>query len=1358
MQKNFTSETRRKFLFCFVILGLIAAFIAVPYTFRSEAGKETQDESKASKKTVSQEKDLKNYDIRTDKRAFEKIAEFRLASRKNAAEVADLRQKFVEAEADLRTKVPTLKVEYNPELRTPEVIAPETNLGRAVLTESANGPRAEILRGFVKRYESLVGVSDRQADELKVAADYTNPDGNLSFAHLKQFINGVPVFRGEVKAGFTKSGEMIRIINNLAPALNYSAVSTDFRNPADAVKAAAKYINHELKESDLRTSESVSNDLRVKFGAGGDWDVSAEKMYFPLEPGVARPAWRVLIWQPVNAYYVIVDAETGTMFWRKNITEDQTQAATFNVYANPNAMVNVADNPFPKTPGPLTPTEGAQGAAIGRTLITRTGNEAPYAFNNKGWIADGANTTDGNAVEAGLDRETPTGVDPNGKPSGNPFRSFNFAFNPGIPSNPILDGGDSPLPSGATPTPCLGTNTAPAMTEFQKASVTQLFYITNWYHDEMYRLGFTEAAGNFQHENFGRGGSGGDRISAEAQDCSGVNNANFGTPSDGLRGRMQMYLWTAPTPDFDGDLDADIVIHEITHGLSNRLHGDATGLSSAMARGMGEGWSDFYGHAMLSEPSDPIHGIYSTGSYGTYRLSRVGTSNYFYGIRRFPKAVMSFTGGPNNRPFNPLTFADIDSTQMNLNDGAFPPAFTGSPDQTHNAGEIWSSALWEVRAKFIQRLGWAVGNRRALQYVTDGMKLAPLSPTFLQERDAIIAAAQASLPAPQASDDVADIWEGFRIRGMGFSAKVLNVGSGEGDTRVTEAFDMPNLQQASAITVSDASGDGDGAAEPGENVTITVPLLNNTGRDAIGVTLQIGTGEAVNYGTIANSSSGSQTIKFTIPAASACGSTVTVTLNVDSSLGATSFTHHIILGVPTPTLTENFDTVTVPALPAGWTADSISGGVNFVTTKANPDTPENSIFALDPTTHGGGTDLTSPSIPITAPGATVSFRNRYHTESGWDGGVLEISTAGGAFKDILAAGGRFIEGGYNAALGESTNNPLNNRQAWTGDSGGYITTTAQLPAAAAGKEVKLRWRFGADDNTAEVGWNIDTIKVYGSYACSFAAPSLKSRADFDGDGKTDLSVFRPGDGNWYLQRSKDGFTAIKWGLPDDVLTPGDYDGDGKADQAVFRGGTWYILKSSDYALMALTFGFATDITVPADYDGDGKTDAAVYRPSTKTWYILKSSGGTQYFVFGDTNDKPVTGDFDGDGKADITVFRSGQWITQKSSGGVSYTSFGLPDDKLVPADYDGDGKDDVAVYRPSNGVWYMLRSSNGGVDAVQFGMTQDLPVPGDYDGDGKDDQAVFRAGVFYLNRSSSGFTGSPFGFATDKPVANALVY
>jgi subtilisin family serine protease len=270
--------------------------------------------------------------------------------------------------------------------------------------------------------------------------------------------------------------------------------------------------------------------------------------------------------------------------------------------------------------------------------------------------------------------------------------------------------------------------------------------------------------------------------------------------------------------------------------------------------------------------------------------------------------------------------------------------------------------------------------------------------------------------------------------------------------------------------------------------------------------------------------------------------------------------------------------------------------------------------------------------------------------------------------------------------------------------------------------------------------------------------------DFDGDSKSDMGVYRPDNGVWYIFRSSDGgYDATGWGLSSDKPVPGDYDGDRKTDEAVFRpaSGVWYVLQSSG-GYTGTMWGINTDIPVPGDYDGDGRTDIAVWRPDNGTWYILRSSDGNYDAIsWGLNGDTPVPGDYDGDGKTDIAVWRSniGVWFVLKSStpGSYSAVQWGLAADKPVPADYDGDGKTDIAVWRPDIGVWFVLTSGTpGSYAAMQWGLATDKPVPADYDGDGKADFAVWRpsGGVWYVLKSGTpgSYVALQWGLATDKPV------
>ena len=281
---------------------------------------------------------------------------------------------------------------------------------------------------------------------------------------------------------------------------------------------------------------------------------------------------------------------------------------------------------------------------------------------------------------------------------------------------------------------------------------------------------------------------------------------------------------------------------------------------------------------------------------------------------------------------------------------------------------------------------------------------------------------------------------------------------------------------------------------------------------------------------------------------------------------------------------------------------------------------------------------------------------------------------------------------------------------------------------------------------------------------SMPEPDGPATFDYDGDGRSDLSVRRPSNNIWYLLRETAGYTAMQFGEAGDRMAPADYDGDGKTDVAVFRpsNGTWYIYMSGSQAFQAFGWGAAGDLPVPSDRDGDGKTDLVLFRPSNNSWYTrLMANGALSSTQFGSDGDKPVVGDFDGDGRGDLALFRpsNNNWYIQKTTLGFFVQTWGAAGDIPVPADYDGDGTTDLAVFRPSTGQWFLNRSATG-INTVNWGQAGDIPVPADFDGDGKDDVAVFRPSnaTWYIVGSSTGLRVQQFGETGDVPTQSAFIY
>jgi photosystem II stability/assembly factor-like uncharacterized protein len=319
------------------------------------------------------------------------------------------------------------------------------------------------------------------------------------------------------------------------------------------------------------------------------------------------------------------------------------------------------------------------------------------------------------------------------------------------------------------------------------------------------------------------------------------------------------------------------------------------------------------------------------------------------------------------------------------------------------------------------------------------------------------------------------------------------------------------MRDAGTTLTAESCLPGNGVIDAGEDVTVSFAVTNIAGAGAAtdnlvvtllptgGVTFPTG---PVNYGVIGLGATVARDFRFSNNMG--CGDTITLTFHLqDGAIDLGNFTRKFTLGVlqtGAPTYTENFDGVTAPALPAGWTtAKTPATGTPplWVTNTTLRDTLPNSAFGAGSTTPGE-TSLTSPVIAIpTAPpagghaGAQLAFKNSYNTEAGFDGGVLEISINGGAFQDIVSAGGEFVAGGYNGNVDPTTT--LAGRPGWTGNSSGFISTLVNLPPAALGQNARFKWRVAFDNGTSPTGGGlrIDTLSLYTvTYICCGGACTL----------------------------------------------------------------------------------------------------------------------------------------------------------------------------------------------------------------------------------------------------------------------------
>ncbi len=659
----------------------------------------------------------------------------------------------------LRALLPTAVVTAKPDRTT--VAIPFRPGDPAVPRAAAAADASGLVRGFLDEHRLLFGHGGERLEASRLVRDDTSPHSRLRTLVWQHEIAGIPV-RGATVVGHIAHDRSLMGLTSTG--LQTAAIAPVHLDPlitaAAALQAAAATIDVAI--ADLASSAPAGATRRQRLSAPGLHGLAHAWLTWLPRDGALILCWEIRYTPESDRLTrsALIDASDGTLIRQRIATirdcfHDRrakaaaganpvakpaaaprlaTRAATLPIAAkaptpssgSPAAATTIAlrcfawpnESPRPLLPGRAASSDaGNQPAEVARDLLTLTAIDATAS--PAGWVT--ANLLQGNNVDAYLDVNADDATDA-GRPTGT--------------GSPLTF--DFPL----------DLTLAPSDANNRKAATVNLFYWCNFMHDRLYQVGFTETAGNFQADNFGRGGQGGDLVLAEAQDGSGSNNANFTPAPDGIPGRMQMYVFTAPTPDRDGDFDATIISHEYVHGLSTRLVGGGAGdLATDQAGGLGEGWSDFYAIALLSQAGDDVSGNYAVGSYVT--------QNHYAGVRQYPYTT--------DLGRNPLTLANMNGLT-----------------QVHQIGTIWCTILWEVRCALVAKYGFA-GNERALRLITDGLKLTPDNPTVIEARDAII---QAGL-AGDAGADLRELWTAFAKRGLGPAASTPVDGTTSGTTADT---------------------------------------------------------------------------------------------------------------------------------------------------------------------------------------------------------------------------------------------------------------------------------------------------------------------------------------------------------------------------------------------------------------------------------------------------------------------------------------------------------------------------------------------------------------------------------------------
>ncbi len=887
---------------------------------------------------------------------------------------------------------------------------------------------------IIQKGQLATGFSDTQLRDMQIAQAFSNTATGITYIYLQQTFKNIPVHNSIIVLAF-KNGEMVSKAGTLLAdnnTINEKSVLPVLA-PSNAVTIAAAYVQ---AKRPLQFPIVTTTLPKINFGTLGIAyeDITAQLFWLRVQHKGEKKSIK-LIWEifiaPANTddmWQVRVDAITNEVLEKNNLTvyeqfaetslskkneAPQLQQELHSSTTSQTSPAIISNANYLVIPYPVeSPLYGAEASVANPWTLAGASNANAVSLK---WHNDGVTDyiiTRGNNAWATEDRAntntnvgiiTPTGLPATSSTATEPL-NFNF-----IPDYTL----------------------APTDPLFQQYAITNLFYWNNLMHDLTYNYGFNEITGNFQANNQGRGGAANDYVIAIAQSASGTNNANFGTPPDGGRPRMRMYLFTAPNPDRDGDLDAGIMAHEYTHGISSRLTGGVAGNAGCLsnAEEAGEGWSDYFGLMMTTNwaTAQITDGFNISRPIGNYVLAQTAAGN---GIRT-KKYSTNFT-------VNNLTYAFV----------------AASGGEVHDIGEVWAATLWDMTWNMIQIDGInpnlfnataTGGNSAALKLVIEGMKLQPCSPGFIDGRDAILAADQLLY----AGRYHCAILNAFARRGMGTDARQGSSGS-TGDQTVGFSTLETKLTLTQSVTQQ----------QEGLTVTYTNKVVSGTCSIISNFIIRDTLPLNVTYLSGGTYTPATRVVSFIINQAAGTTQTYPYTVTINS-------------GSYFPTFTLFQDQVTGTAIPAATWTTSTTTATNWGGSNARSHSAPSSYFSLNTVNISDQRLFSSSGIVLGATPPPLSFWHWYNMESTYDGAVVEISTDGGTtYNDIGAA--NFTKNGYNDIMDITT--LLGVRPAFTGSSNGFIKSVVNLTPYA-NQTVKFRFRNTTDNGTAVEGWYVDDITL-----------------------------------------------------------------------------------------------------------------------------------------------------------------------------------------------------------------------------------------------------------------------------------------